>query len=71
MQGEGAVWGIKRWCLGADVSRTWLYGEWASGRGPKRVRIRGKVKILETPLEYCERVSKEQVNSEATMPEAR
>jgi len=68
---EGSVWDIKRWCLDGDFSRTWLYGEWASGRGPKRVRVGGKVKILEAPREYCERVSKEQVASDKTTPDPR
>jgi hypothetical protein len=65
---EGTVWDVKRWCLGADFSRTWLYEEWALGRGPRRVRIGGKVKILETPREYCERISKEQGASSGSRP---
>lgn len=51
---------LAAWCADGDFSRTWVYGEWAQGRGPKRVRIGGKVKILETPREYCERVARQQ-----------
>ena len=61
---EGTVSDVRRWCRDGDFSRTWLYGEWAVGRGPKRVRIGGRVKILESPREYCERVAREQ----ATVP---
>jgi hypothetical protein len=46
-----------------DFSPSWLYAEWAAGRGPKRVRIGGKVKILETPREYCERVAREHLGA--------
>lgn len=55
-----SVFDIDRWCRDADCSRTWLHGEWAAGRGPKRVRAGGKVKILESPREYFERVAREQ-----------
>ena len=61
---ETSVFDIDRWCLDGDFSRTWLYSEWAAGRGPKRVRIGGKVKIIETPREYCERIAIEQSTGE-------
>jgi len=64
---EGTVSDVRRWCRDGDFSRTRLYGEWAAGRGPKRVRIGGRVKILESPREYCERVAREQ-GSVATHP---
>jgi hypothetical protein len=51
------VFDINRWCRDADCSRTWLHSEWAAGRGPKRVRAGGKVKVLESPREYFERVA--------------
>jgi hypothetical protein len=60
---EGSVSDVRRWCRDGDFSRTWLYGEWAVGRGPKRVRIGSRVKILESPREYCERVAREQMTA--------
>ena len=63
-----SVFDIDRWCRDADCSRTWLHSEWAAGRGPKRVRAGGKVKVLESPREYFERVAHEQLDSEAHGP---
>lgn len=57
---SGNVYDIERWNLEGDTSATWLYGEWAAGRGPRRVRAGGKVKILESPREYFERVAEQQ-----------
>ena len=40
---DSSTFSIERWCVESDLSRTWLYAEWGQGRGPKRVRLRGKV----------------------------
>jgi hypothetical protein len=61
-----AVYDIERWCRDSDCSRTWLHCEWAAGRGPKRVRAGGKVKILESPREYFERLARERDTEQAT-----
>lgn len=60
---ETSVFDIDRWCRDGDFSRTWVYAEWTAGRGPHRVRIGGKVKITESPREYCERIARDQVAS--------
>jgi hypothetical protein len=57
---ETSVFDIDRWCRDGDFSRTGLYAEWTAGRGPKRVRIGGKIKIIESPREYCERIALDQ-----------
>jgi hypothetical protein len=45
--------------MDSERSRAWLYEEWAAGRGPRHVRVGGKVTILESPREFFERVARE------------
>jgi hypothetical protein len=62
------VFSVDRWCLEADKSRAWLYSQWAAKKGPRRVRIGVTVTILESPLEYLERVAREQSIDQAPIP---
>jgi hypothetical protein len=57
---SGSVYSIKRWCIGADKSRTWLYAQWKAGIGPKFVTVGHTRTILESPAAYFARLAKEQ-----------
>jgi hypothetical protein len=57
---DTSTFSIGRWCIEADCSRTWLYHEWTQGQGPNRVRVGGKIMIVESPRDYALRVAQEQ-----------
>lgn len=61
---SGGLWDIPSWCREAKVSRTKLYAMWGSGTGPRKVVIGASVRILESPLQYAERLAKDQAAQE-------
>lgn len=63
---EDQTFSIERWCIDADVARTLLYDWWASGKGPTRVRLGGRVFITESPREFFARVAQEQTEPPAS-----
>jgi hypothetical protein len=67
---SGNVFSAKRWCLGAEKSRSWLYNRWKNGGGPRFVKVGSDRVILESPQEYFRRVAKEQERARAAQERA-
>ena len=63
IDGRDGLWAIDTWCAQFGCSVPWFYGLQIR---PKEVRIGRKVRLIESPAAYLERVRLAQLEAERT-----